>query len=250
MFASLVLLALGQVASEPAPPGPETLAERGFRLISDPANETLFKVEGVTVEAPEKVPELPAYLKVERSWQTGKKCGPVALYFLLRSHGRSVNLDEVIASVPISEKGSSLADLQEAAAHFGLKTRVVKVVPEELSSLPKPHIIHWATGGNDGTGGHFDLVVREYKSTEFPSEYEIIDTTSCIAQTVSAKNMGPRLSGYALIVDPSSNRWYSAAWVLFGVLLAADGALAGVCLYRDLRARGRALNKEKAAVQD
>src|SRR5207302_1841696 len=130
-----------------------------------------FKHEGVLVEPPEKMPELPAYLKVERSWQTGKKCGPVALFFLLRSHGIHVDLDEVVASVPIGEKGSSLADLQEAAARFGLKTRVVKVVPEELSGLPKPHIIHWATGGSEVTGGHFDLVVREHQSPDYPSAY-------------------------------------------------------------------------------
>jgi hypothetical protein len=231
MFATFVLLALAQVSQEQ-----ETLAERAFRMVSDPANPEMFKFMTEPVQPPQTMPELPAYLRLERSWQTGKKCGPVALFFLLRCHGRNVTLDDVHAITRVGEKGSSMADLHEAAAWFGLKTRIIKIVPEELSGLPKPLIIHWATGvGNNDTNGHFDVLVREQIMPDSSSYYEIIDTTSCIAQRISAQNAGPRLSGYALIVDPLSNWWYLAAWGLFGVLLAVDLALAGAFLYRDFR---------------
>jgi hypothetical protein len=220
------------------PAGQETVAEKAFRLAASPApGKSLTDFPQVRIDEPSVMPSLPPDLRMEKAWQTGQKCGPVALFYLLRAHGHKVSLDEVLDRVAVTENGCSLADLQEAAVQFGMKTKVIKFVPEELSAVPKPFIIHWLAPGLKGQGAnHFDVIVREVNQ-DLPDggQCELINTTNCIALRVPTKIMGPRLSGFALVADESRSPWYLGLWSVFSLVMLGNVCLAGAYLYRRAR---------------
>lgn len=173
------------------------------------------------VEDP-KLPEIPDYLKLEQAWQTGSKCGPVALYFLLRLKGMDVPFNDVIAAVPVSEQGASLADLQKAAERFGLRTRAVRFRPEGMADLPTPYIIHYnLSGKDDSKDNHFDVIFKAFGE----NRYKYVDTTNCIIKLADYDEIIGRTSGYALIAEANPEWWLPGLWGAFGLVFVANAAL-------------------------
>ena len=55
-------------------------------------------------------------------WRTARACGTNCLYLLLQSRGLDVSYADVAAAVDVGETGSSLPQLRDAAARFGLES--------------------------------------------------------------------------------------------------------------------------------
>jgi hypothetical protein len=71
-----------------------------------------------------------------------KLCGVYCLTYLLHLQGRTGSFEEVREYVDVGDSGSSLASLQQAAAHFGQDLTVVTCPPNRLQQLPLPAIAH------------------------------------------------------------------------------------------------------------
>lgn len=197
------------------PPSEPTKTERMIRRNYDyyRTRSPHSVVHVADMKPPVTPPSLPQWLELERPWQTGQKCGAVALFFMLHFHGVPTDLDRVIARTSISEAGSSLQDLKEAASRFGLKTRTVKVSPQDLANLPRPFIIHWTSNDKvSKLNDHFDVVTDVDRGG-----VHIIDTTSCVQQYRENPAVASAFSGYALIVAPYNDWLYI---LLYASLLA------------------------------
>ncbi len=212
----VILLALGQAKGE-------TLRQKYMREMKDPAMERAYEEvrekKWMKDEDDPRPPELPDDLKFERTWQTGKKCGPVSLFFLLRLKGFNIPRDRVISAVPLGEQGASLADLQKAAERFGLRTRTVKFDPENMPALPTPYIVHYnLSGSDDSKENHFDVVFKHFDK----SRCNFVDTTNCVIRSGDFEAMVGRVSGYALITESRSGWWMPFLWTAFAAILAAN----------------------------
>lgn len=197
----------------PKPEAQETLAESMFRRLDDPrlSRELLKKPDSDAVLPPPIMPSLPDSIRLEKGWQSGPNCGPVSLFFLLRLLGYNVDRDEVLNRVSVTAEGCSLADLQAAAAHFGMKTKTIKFTPEDRLGFQRPYIIHWIARDGRQARDHFDVVVRNNQD----GSAEIIDGTDAVAKQLSARVVVERMSGYALIPDESAPWWLIVLWIAF-----------------------------------
>jgi hypothetical protein len=169
---------------------------------------------------------VPAEYRMERDWQKGERCGPVALFFLLRAEKNKVSIDDVMKSLVVTDKGTSMAQLREAAAKFGLDTDVVRFTPDEFADLPVPFIVHWKGPGEEsGRDDHFDVVLR----TDPDYGGMIVDTTNCAVTSLgSMRAIGARASGYALVVRRRAPATAGLLWLLGGML----GLNLGLVTYR------------------
>ena len=159
---------------------------------------------------------IPAEYRMERDWQQGERCGPVALFFLLRAENIRVTFDEVISTIQVTEKGTSMAQLQEAAAKFGLETDVIRFIPDEFEGVPAPFIVHWQGPGEQSGGkDHFDVVLR----SDLQGGGVIVDTTNCAVTTLgSLQSIAARASGYALVVRRRGPSASTPLWALGGLV--------------------------------
>src|SRR3989442_841611 len=103
-----------------------------------------------------KADDLPWSLRLDQPWQSGKTCGPNALYVLLKVHKKSIAYADLLERLAPPEEGNSLLELQSAAGASGLDTEVLKTTRKGLASVAKPFIAHLALEGNKG---HFVLVL-------------------------------------------------------------------------------------------
>src|SRR5438270_72324 len=159
-YAILCASLLGQ--ARPAP----TAAERYFQSACDYLDGKYHGEPSVHITGTKKPSGLPtssresavpAEYRMERDWQKGERCGPVALFFLLRAEKIKVTIDDVMKSLVVTDKGTSMSQLREAAAKFGLDADVVRFTPDEFADLPVPFIVHWKGPGEDsGREDHFD----------------------------------------------------------------------------------------------
>jgi hypothetical protein len=224
MIGLVTMVALAALGQE----GGETLRQRFFREMKDPELRRQYVEyrQGYSkiVDDPNP-PEVPKDLRFEQAWQGGSRCGPVALYFLLKLHGLNVSLEQMIEAVPVSAEGASLAQLQTVAERFGLRTQAVKFTPEDMPKLPTPYIVHYNNAGtNDSRDNHFDVVFKSFGSTRCG----FIDTTNCITKTGDYEAMVGRVSGYALIPVAQGAWWRTALWWAFGAVLALDCVMLAV----------------------
>lgn len=214
-MALIACLAVGQ-------PRNETLRQRFEREMNDPVLRQKhfdFLSQRSVIESDPNPPRVPDYLRFERGWQTGEKCGPVALYFLLRLKGQNVTMDQVVKSVRLGEGGATLADLQQAATDFGLPTRAVKFTPEDMPNLPTPYIVHYnLTGDNSSKGNHFDVIYKTFGS----DACNFLDTTNCVIRSGEYGLIAGRVSGYALVPEARREWWLPMLWAVFGLVLAGN----------------------------
>src|SRR5436305_11710603 len=73
-------------------------------------------------------------------WRVANRCGVNTIFLMFRLTGRPADYRAVNAAVPVTEKGTSLADLRRSAARFGINARIIKSSPAMLRRVPKPVI--------------------------------------------------------------------------------------------------------------
>ena len=179
---------------------------------------------GKTIEY--KVPDdlaTPDALRFDRPFQQGPRCGPNGLFVLLRLCGVDATYEEVLRSVPLTEKGSDIDSLRKAAAQFGLDTEVRKLTPEELQTAPKPMLVHLTTPAS-GTGhrheptGHFTVVTY----IDPMGKIQGIDTSNALYTSWNVDHYARGASGYCLVPVATTRSWLFSAQ---GVFLVANFVL-------------------------
>lgn len=86
-----------------------------------------------------KSQEFPIILQ-EKSAQ----CGPVCLQMVSKYYGKHIDLEELEKLSGMTDEGTSLLGLSEAAQSIGLKNLGVKISYEQLTNeVPLPAILHW-----------------------------------------------------------------------------------------------------------
>jgi hypothetical protein len=145
--------------------------------------------------APEaKADDLPWSLKLEQPWQSGKTCGPNALYVLLNVHHKSIVYGDLLERLAPPEEGNSLLELQSAAGASGLKTEVLKTTRKGLTGVPRPFIAHLALEGNKG---HFVLVLDMHEQG-----IKVVDGTQGQVVDAHPEMFFRYWSGYVLATRP------------------------------------------------
>lgn len=174
----------------------------------------------------------PERWRLDRPFQTGQRCGPNALYLLLRLERVNASYDKVVDRLKPGSAGCSLEDLHQAAGEFGLRTQVRKLSVEDVRYAPKPIIVHLnapasASGGADAPRDHFALI-----TTIMPDGgYQGMDTTNMILTTWSPNAFSRNFSGYCLVLSehwPSVFTWRAVAYsAALALLIGANWHLAG-----------------------
>ncbi len=185
------------------------------------------------IDPPREGQSTPGYL-LESDFQQGKNCGPNSLYVLLLMLGVDCSYDDVLASVPVNERGSSMADIIDAASDFGVTLRPLQdVPPEKLGNLPMPLIARFNTPGKsagsfDGLG-HFVVVTGH---DDEKRHFRQVDPSACSYLRASDAVVGRMFSGFCLVPDevtpqaPSALRkllWFAAFaivlswWLMFEI---------------------------------
>jgi Peptidase C39 family len=147
---------------------------------------------------------VPKRFQLERSFQSGKQCGPNSLYFLLRLNGVDVKYDDVAENIAAGEKGSSFLQLQECAKRFGVDTESrTDVSPDELSASVLPAVVHFEAIGKERSDSapsdHFVLVIKQNGNGTFAG----IDTTEMLVIDYSSETLARNMSGNVLFVTKS-----------------------------------------------
>lgn len=177
----------------------------------------------------------PEHLRFESEYQAGPRCGPNSLYILLNLCRKAVPYADVLARVPVGERGSNLDDLRKAAASFGLASEVRKLNPEDLRNTPFPVLVHLYARGERDRNDHF-LVLTEFVKDD--GTLKGIDSMSGQLTTWSPGFIARNFSGYCLIPtgrSPVVNRF----------LLANVLVLAGLNLWT-----ARLVRKKADVVED
>src|SRR5262245_23899010 len=82
---------------------------------------------------------MPVVLQLEMA-----DCGAACLAMVLEWHRKVVPLSEVRDRIGTGAVGSRASSILDAAAHFGLMGRGVRLEPDALHSLPRGSILHWS----------------------------------------------------------------------------------------------------------
>jgi ABC-type bacteriocin/lantibiotic exporter with double-glycine peptidase domain len=159
----------------------------------------------------------PPRLQLERSFQSGVRCGPNALFLLLRLCRVNVDYETVLKATPIGKNGASLEDLRKTAVEFGLTAQIRgDVSPDDLTRSRLPAIVHLkASGGptNPERQDHFIVVADRTKVGDFQG----VDTTNMTFAIYTVEALARNMSGYALF--PQNSRVANVYRVALGVLL-------------------------------
>lgn len=78
--------------------------------------------------------------------QLDKSCGPAALAHLLQTHGVLVSEQEIVSVTGLTEDGTTLLGLAHAAERFGFQATGMRLSYPNLSTIPKPAIVHLKQG--------------------------------------------------------------------------------------------------------
>jgi ABC-type bacteriocin/lantibiotic exporter with double-glycine peptidase domain len=163
-------------------------------------------------------------------WRRPGRCAANCLYvYLMMLYGmherdQRIPYEELVRALPIGgAKGSSMADLGEAARLLGEHVEVRKVGLEHLPRLPTPFIAHLDYLDRGGTG-HFITVFK----IEHEGTVRYIDGTSGLEHAVALQNLKPLFTGYVLHRPPAIWRSFAAV-ILAGLIL---GLLLGALLTR------------------
>jgi hypothetical protein len=98
-------------------------------------------------------------------------CAAASLYFLCRSEGADVRLDEVSGFLPYTPQGSYLTELLEAADRLGIRLRA-RAIDEEGADLPRKPFIAYLKPAPGEPLGHF-VALRPV--VPGGSQYQLID---------------------------------------------------------------------------
>lgn len=159
-------------------------------------------------------------------WRTARQCGVNALYLLARAHGHELDYATVVSATAVGPKGSSLAELRQAAERLGLDAFVGNGSPDDLAQADLPVVAHMdqVTGDVEGVG-HYVLV------TGFDAKagsVTMFDGASALFSTIPASEFRRTWSGYVLGLEADSSRAAEVA-------ISAASLLLGWAIYRRRR---------------
>jgi hypothetical protein len=150
-------------------------------------------------------------------WRNPRRCGPNCVYAYLRLHGHDIPLSAVVERVPLTDRGSSLADLRAAATDLGVSSRVLRTIPSRLVEIDLPAIAHMQT-----REGHFVIILKV--------DPEVIVVSDMLRGDV--ERMPPDVfyeqwSGFVLVPSGGALSWRAQALIAVGF-----AALLGAAAYR------------------
>ena len=140
-------------------------------------------------------------------WRNPRRCGVNCLYAYLRLHGSQIQMSELITSIPIGEKGSSLKALKDASRLGHFDSMVVKTTPHDIQRFSLPAIAHI-----DSREGHYVLILRAGTGN-----VTVADMTSGKVETKSLDLFAQNWSGYLLVPQTQRNIWLNP--ISYGVAL-------------------------------
>ena len=124
-------------------------------------------------------------------------CGLYCLYSIMKIEGQEIDFKNLVKPEYLgSRKGSSLAELEQAAKDFGLNAvPIARLTPEDLKSITYPTILHVKSGYEQKDYDHFVLYMgnKNGKALIFdaPSEPALVEYGS----------LAPRWDGNALMIS-------------------------------------------------
>jgi len=179
--------------------------------------------------APPPPPSFRASSAPSRNFEGGRGtrvCGSNALYMLLKLYGISVDQEQLVATVPVNEDGTSLAELRDAATVLGLETTARRCSIEELQKhFQSPFLAHLA------------MVTPHYAVVTDISDDSVtwLDGTTGQLETLKRSWVEKRWSGYVLLPQIGA----TVSPILLGISIL-NGLVVGFLvakLFRDSRNR-------------
>jgi ABC-type bacteriocin/lantibiotic exporter with double-glycine peptidase domain len=181
-------------------------------------------------------------LKFNAAWQQPNRCGPNALYVLLRLKGIAASYDEVLGHFRIDDRrGVSLADLSRVADNFKLRHRIIKVSDAEITKLTPPFIVHeiirLQSQGAPEEEGHFFVLNKFDTNSKSELNFNIIDGVSGYYEQISAERVARSFSGYVLLPEHKSSGGMVQflGWLFLYFIAAICLLLLGIAGFRQIR---------------
>lgn len=156
-------------------------------------------------------------------WRHPGACGANCLYGLLQCQNVRVTYDAVADLMSVDPtKGTSLEQLKESAAVFGLEAETRRLDPGSFRYLSPPYIVD-REDPDHGTAGHYVLVFLHDKNG-----CHFLDGTTGLENAASWDDFAPACTGYVLIPRGFFRNfpWATLAWL--GVLFISL-VYAGLC---------------------
>lgn len=164
------------------------------------------------------------------SCRQAKACGATAVYTFLKLHDIDSHYVQVLAAIPLGERGSNFHDLADYCKHQGLAVKIIALAAGEMNAYRLPLIAHLKSSDHSVLRnyhrGHFITVLRvDNRTITFldPS------STSVYPQQLSTESFERVYSGYSLVRSDALPM--ETAISIFG--LAASFALAAVILKKN-----------------
>ncbi len=120
-------------------------------------------------------------------------CGAAALAMIARFHGQGAACADLRPRLRLEARGSSLHELQQAAASLGFRAQVVRITPAHLDQVALPAIAHQA-------GDHYVVLYALA-----PAGIVVGDPARAVL-TVPAAAFQSAWTGYLLLLSPGGQR--------------------------------------------
>jgi peptidase C39-like protein len=168
----------------------------------------------------------------ELVWRSKRVCGLNCAYFVLRAHGKDPDYAEMQRRL-LKEEFTSLRDIKQAAAEYGVQLRLARMTPEQLRNVDKPAVAHFdLVDIKGGAQGHFVIVTQTDDNT-----VQFIDGTTVLTRSLSWREFQRNWSGYV------AHRTSTEDWPGWPVLALVGGVISGLIVDRILLWRRNALSK-------
>lgn len=118
-------------------------------------------------------------------------CGPRCLQIVLQRFGMTPDFGEIAVCAGLSENGTSMLGLRDCARRYGLTAEGWQFIPEDLSKVPLPAIVHL-------DDRHFAVLEAVH-----PERVELTDP-GVGEVSLPMSNFLRRWRGYTLVLEPLS----------------------------------------------
>lgn len=173
---------------------------------------------GATVTVAEnmdnQVPGIDSTAVNDRPWRDALCCGPNALYIFLRCHGYELSYTDLREQIDTTSRGSSFADLKQAAEHFGGSVEIVQTDLEAIKRSALPVIV--LLDSFQQQTGHFTVVVDANEAGVV-----LLDPLSTLTTRLDNAAFQRLWSSYALVPRANSPTMIIAALGLTAVIATA-----------------------------
>jgi ABC-type bacteriocin/lantibiotic exporter with double-glycine peptidase domain len=158
-------------------------------------------------------------------WRTANRCGANAVFIALRLNDVDANYERVMQRLPINERGTTLREMRDGLASFGLDAQVVRATPDSLQHCPLPVIAHFEE--QKEAGGHYRVIIQVR-----PDGVLAIDGTSANTGWIDIKEFREHWTGYLLIME--RRPWWRPL-IPVAVVLGLAPLVLGLCFPRRRR---------------